>query len=73
MLNGELNFDDASILICAQGDENPAHLSGVVQVPFLADEPEARQSLSASTAVVPSSCGRPFNSVNIIIVYPHDH
>lgn len=72
MLNGGVNFDDSSILLCAQGNRDPAHLSGIVQVPIPRAQPQTSGSAPVCCPVISSFYGRPFNSVNDVIVHPRD-
>jgi gluconolactonase len=68
MLNGGVNFDSENILLCAQGSRDLKDPSGIIKVTIAS----GARSDTVSETVIGSFHGIPFNSVNDVIVHPHD-
>ena len=73
MLNGGVNYDHSSILLCAQGSHDPKHMSGIVRVFIPPTHPQSHAPSQPPTALISSFHTRPFNSVNDVIVHPSDN
>ncbi|KAK9311195.1 hypothetical protein V1522DRAFT_417074 [Lipomyces starkeyi] len=69
MLNGGVNFDKGSLLLCAQGSKDAKDLSGLIKVPI----PTESNPNPTPEIIVDSFHGIPFNSVNDVIIHPQDH
>ncbi|KAK9239692.1 hypothetical protein V1525DRAFT_397347 [Lipomyces kononenkoae] len=69
MLNGGVNFDKDSLLLCAQGSKDAKDLSGIIKVPI----PTEDNPTPAPETIIDSFYGIPFNSVNDVIIHPQDH
>ncbi|CAG8887297.1 unnamed protein product [Penicillium egyptiacum] len=68
MLNGGVNLDSESILLCAQGSRDPKDPSGIIKLTV----PPVASGDTVSETVIESFHGIPFNSVNDVIIHPHD-
>ncbi|GAM82976.1 hypothetical protein ANO11243_009620 [Dothideomycetidae sp. 11243] len=71
MLNGGVNFGPSSLLMCAQGSSDPEDLSGLIAL-TLDDSASPKSTFSSITPVVTSFHGKPFNSVNDVVIDPVD-
>ncbi|KPI43308.1 uncharacterized protein AB675_6859 [Cyphellophora attinorum] len=69
MSNGGVNYKQDSILLCAQGSQSADDVNGIVAV-SLPTPPSAEAP--APEVIVSDFHGIPFNSVNDVIVHPHD-
>jgi gluconolactonase len=68
MLNGGVNYDCHSILLCAQGSKDLNDLSGIIK----AEIPPEGHCYTTAKVVVGCFHGIPFNSVNDVVVHPED-
>ncbi|KAJ5985749.1 hypothetical protein N7499_007959 [Penicillium canescens] len=68
MLNGGVNFDSENILLCAQGSRDLKDPSGIIKLAV----PSVASGDTVFETVIDSFHGIPFNSVNDVIVHPHD-
>ena len=73
MLNGGVNYDSQSILLCAQGSHDPNHMNGIVRVPIPPTHSKSSAPSQPPTTLISSFHSRPFNSLNDVIVHPTDH
>ncbi|KAK9365901.1 hypothetical protein V1509DRAFT_631799 [Lipomyces kononenkoae] len=69
MLNGGVNFEEDSLLLCAQGSKDAKDVSGLIRVPI----PTESNPSPTPESIIDSFYGIPFNSVNDVIIHPLDH
>lgn len=68
MLNGGVNFDENSILLCAQGSKETKGVEGLIRLPI----PTENNQNASPEVIIDSFHGIPFNSVNDVIISPID-
>lgn len=69
MLNGGVNLDADSILLCAQGSKDSSSLAGIIKLDV---SPETGKAEPVAETVISLFHGIPFNSVNDVITHPED-